>query len=84
MGLQGPSLNCSLPYKHLLFISPPISFLILYTQSSSVSFLSVSTILVLFLSCKDLGKYAYFGPICPGKDQVMMSQCHHLEALYVG
>ena len=27
---------------------------------------------------------AYFGPICPGMDQVMMSQHHRLVALYVG
>ena len=27
---------------------------------------------------------AYFGTICPGMDQVMMSQHHRLVALYVG
>ena len=33
---------------------------------------------------QDVLTLAYFGPICPGMDQVMMSQHHCLVALYVG
>ena len=34
--------------------------------------------------CVYLFTLAYFGTICPGMDQVMMSQHHRLVALYVG